>query len=209
MGDARNRFKLAAAAALAGAALAAVSPAWAARPTSPPGKPAPTQTQTNPGNGGGKSRGAQVNDQGVVQSVAATSVLLKALDGSTFTVPVSRQTRVLVDGRLGHLSDVKPGYVALVKWEGGSAAQQLEAFDLSAKSGERMATVEGVTKTSVAVTGASGNTVTIHVNVRTRVFLDGRLSTLRSVKPGYTLVATASTGKGGKPAGELLFLTPS
>jgi hypothetical protein len=191
----------------AGAALAAVSPVSAARPTtSPSGKPA--QTQTNPSNGA-KSRGAQVNDQGVVQSVAATSVLLKALDGSTFSVPVGRRTRVLVDGRIAQLGDVKPGSVALVKWEGGQAAQQLEAFDLSARSGERLATVEHVTKTSVAVTAASGGTVTIHANVRTRVFLDGKLSTLRSVKPGYTLVTTASTGKGGRPASELLFLTPS
>lgn len=208
MSRAKDSFKCAAAAVLAaGAALAAVSPASATRPsTSPSGKPA--QTHTSPSNAG-KSRGAQVNDQGVVQSVAATSVLLKALDGSTFSVPVGTQTRVLVDGRLALLKEVKPGSVALVKWEGGKAAQQLEAFDLSAKSGERLATVQDVTRTSVAVTAASGGTVTIHANVRTRVFLDGKLSTLRSVKPGYTLVTTASAGKGGKPAGELLFLTPS
>src|SRR5262249_46781744 len=116
---------------------------------------------------------------------------------------------VLVDGRLGLLRDVKPGSVAVVKWEGGKAAQQFEAFDLSAKSGERLATVERVTRGLVAVTAATGGTTTIHANVRTRVFLDGKLTTRSSIKPGYALVATATTGKGGKPAAELLFLTPS
>jgi hypothetical protein len=207
MSGAANRLRCAAAAVLFGTAvLVATSPATAARPaTVPSGKPAPTQT--NPGNG--KGRGAQVNDQGLVQSVSANSVLLKALDGSTFSVPVGPPTRVLVDGRLAHVGDVKPGFVALVKWEGGRWAQQLAAFDLSAKSGERLATVESVSKTSVGVSAASGGTATIHVNVRTRVFVDGKLSALSNVKAGYTLVTTASTAKGGKPAAELFFLTPS
>jgi hypothetical protein len=202
----RARF---AAALVAGAALGAVPPAWASRPTTKPTAPnKPPQAQTNPSNGG-KSRGAQVTDQGLVQSVAAAAVVLKALDGSSFSVPVGPQTRVLVDGRLAPLSEVKPGFVALVKWEGGKAPQQLAAFDLSAKSGERLATVQGVTKTSVAVSGANGGTVTIHVNVRTRVFVDGKLSTLRSVTAGYTLITSASTSKGGRPAAELRFLSPS
>src|SRR5262249_14739459 len=119
--------------------LAAAPGALAAPPaTSPSNKP--PQTQTNPSNGN-KGR-AEVNDQGLGQSATASAVLLKALDGSTFTVPVGPQTRILVDGRLATTADVKPGFVALVKWEGGKAAQQLAAFDLSAKSGERLATVE-------------------------------------------------------------------
>jgi hypothetical protein len=150
-----------------------------------------------------------VNDQGLVQSVASAAVVLRALDGSTFSVPVASQTRVLVDGRLAPLSEVKPGFVALVKWEGGGAAQQVAAFDLSATSGERLATVQEVSKTSVMVTGASGGTVTIHANVRTRVFVNGKLSTLGSVKGGYTLVTGAGTSKGGRPAAELRFLSPS
>jgi hypothetical protein len=211
MSGAPNSLKRAAAAAfVAAAALAAAAVASASPPSTTPsgGKPAQAQTNTNPSQGA-KSRGAQVTEQGLVQSVSATAVLLRALDGSTSTVPIGPQTRVLVDGGLAPLHDVKPGFVAIVKWAGGKAAQQLSAFDLSAKSGERLATVEEVTKTSVTVTAASGGTVTIHVNVRTRVFVDGKLSTIHSVKPGYTLVTSASTAKGGKPASELLFLTPS
>jgi hypothetical protein len=206
-GAPKNLKRAATAAVVAAAALAAAAVASASRPTATPsGKPA--QTQTNPSQGA-KSHGAQVTDQGLVQSVATGAVLLKALDGSTFSVPVGPQTRVLVDGRLAPLTDVKPGFAAIVKWQGGKAAQQLEAFDLSAKSGERLATVESVSKTAVGVTGASGGTVTIHANVRTRVFVDGKPATLPSVKTGYTLVLLPGTAKGGKPAAELRFLTPS
>jgi hypothetical protein len=209
MSYAPNSFKRAAAAVLvAAAALAAAAVASASRPAATPSGGKPAQTQTNP-SAGAKSHGGQVTEQGLVQSVSATAVLLKALDGSTSSIPVGPQTRVLVDGRFAPLGDVKPGFVAIVKWEGGKAAQQLEAFDLSAKSGERLATVESVSKTAVTVNGASGGSVTIHANVRTRVFLDGKPSTLKSVKSGYTLVLRAGTAKGGKPAGELRFLSPS
>jgi hypothetical protein len=207
MTGAPTTFKRAAAAALvAGAALAAVASASAARPATAPDKPA--QTQTNPSKGS-KSQGAQVSNQGLVQSISPAAVLLKALDGTTFSVPFGHQTRVLVDGRLAPASDIKPGFVVLIKWNGGKAPQQIAAFDLSAKSGERLATVENATKTAVVVTGASGGHQTIHVNVRTRVFVDGKLSSIRNVKAGYTLVTSAGTPKGGKPAVELFFLTPS
>src|SRR5262249_6691146 len=146
------------------AAFLAAAPAALAAPpaTSPSNKP--PQTQTDPSNGN-KGRGAQATNQGLVQSAPGIRALPNAARGR----PVPPQTRILVDGRLATTADVKPGFVALVKWEGGKAAHQLAAFDLSAKSGERLATVEGVTKTSVSVTGASGGTTTIHVNVRTRV----------------------------------------
>src|SRR4051794_15788972 len=119
------------------AALSAAPAASAARPATAPaqGKPDPARTSPSPSHGA-KSKGAQVSDQGLVQSVSAGAVVLKALDGSTFTVPVGARTRVLVDGKLAPLRDVKPGFVALVKWQGGNTAQQLAAFDLSAKSGE-------------------------------------------------------------------------
>jgi len=140
--------------------------------------------------------------------VTASEVVLKALDGSSVTVPVDGSTRVLVDGKVGTLQAVKPGFVAVAKWKAGKAAQQLQAFDLSAKSGERLATVKSVSSTRVVVTGANGGTVTIHANARTHVFLDGRPAALRSIDAGDTLVVTAATANHGKPAVELRFLSP-
>jgi hypothetical protein len=188
------------------AALVATPTALAARPSAPPGHSGTTQTKpANPP----QSHSAQQNAQGVVQSLAGRTVVVRALDGSTVTVPVGPGTRVLVDGKLSALAAVKPGFVAIVKWQGGPWAQQLEAFDLSPSSGERLAVVKSVSAKGVVVTGANGGTVTIHANVRTRVFLDGKPSTLASIDAGFTLVTTAGATKGGKPAAELVFLRPS
>ena len=202
MTHACSRFRWSAAVVLA--ALAATPTALAARPSTPPGKSG--QTQTKPG-GPPSSHSAHQNAQGVVQSLAGRTVVVRALDGSTVTVPIGPGTRVLVDGKAAALRDVKPGFVAIVKWEGGPWAQQLAAFDLSPASGERLAVVKTVSANGVIVTGANGGTVTIHANVRTRVFLDGKPSALANIEPGFTLVTTAT--KGGKPAAELDFLRPS
>jgi hypothetical protein len=189
------------------AALAAAVPAVAAPPSGNPSSNRPAQT-TNPSKPP-QSHGGQETDQGVVQSVSATEVVLKALDGSSVTVPVDAATRVLVDGKLSSLQNVEPGFVAVSKWKSGKAAQSLQAFDLSLKSGERLATVKSVSATRVVVTGANSGTVTIHANARTHVFLDGRPSALRSIEAGDTLVVTAATANHGKPAVELRFLSPS
>jgi hypothetical protein len=187
-------------------ALAAGAPAGAAPPNGNPSNSShtPTNAAKPP-----QAHGPQQTDQGVVQSVSATEVVLKALDGSSVTVPVDGSTRVLVDGKVGTLQAVKPGFVAVATWKPGKAAQALQAFDLSPKSGERLATVKSVSSTRVVVTGANGGTITIHANVRTHVFLDGRPSALRSIVSGDTLVVTGSTANHGKPAVELRFLSPS
>lgn len=189
------------------AALAAGPPAGAAPPSGTQSSK-PAQSQGNPSKPP-QGHGPQETDQGVVQSVSASEVVLKTLDGSSVTVPVDGSTRVLVDGKLGTLQAVKPGFVAVAKWKAGKAAQQLQAFDLSAKSGERLATVKSVSSTRVVVTGANGGTVTIHANARTHVFLDGRPAALRSIDAGDTLVVTGATANHGKPAVELRFLSPS
>jgi hypothetical protein len=189
-------------------ALAAAPAALAARPAaSPSGNP---QTTTHPSTPPSSRGGPPQTDQGVVQSVSGGTLVLKALDGSTVNVPVDGATRVLVDGKLATLAGVDPGFVAIVKWKPGKAAQLLEAFDLSAKSGERLATVKAVQSHAVVVSGASGGSVTIHVNVRTHVFLDGKPSSLGNVATGDTLVVGPGTvPKAGRPALELRFLRPS
>jgi hypothetical protein len=188
-----------------GVALAAATPAWATRPvTNPAGKPTggnPNQPAPSPGHA------AQETDQGVIQSLNGSTVLVKALDGSTLTVPVSQATHILVDGKVGTLADVKPGDVAVVRWKVGKAAQTLEAFDLSPSGGERLAVVKSVSASAVVVAGANGGSQTIHVNVRTRIYLDGRATTLHSIVAGDTLVLLGIPRR-GKPAAELAFLSP-
>jgi hypothetical protein len=121
---------------------------------------------------------------------------------------VGQGTRVLVDGRVAPLTDVKPGDVAVVKWKVGNPAQTFEAFDLAPGSGERLALVKSVGASTVVVAGASGGSQTIHANTRTRIYLDGKPTALHSIEPGDTLVLVG-VPKRGKPPAELAFLSPS
>jgi hypothetical protein len=206
--DRSNRLRSATLAALAlaaTAALAAAPPGRAARGAAPahpnaaaPAKAKPEQAKSPP------VRHGEQTDQGVVQSVSANAIVLKELDGSSVSVPVNAQTRVLVDGRPALLREVKPGFVAIAKWKDGKPAHDLRAFDLASDT-----IVQSVLAHAVVVTSAGGGTVTIKVNAKTRVFIDGKPAKLNDVKPGFIVVAGATGSKGGKPASELRVLNPS
>jgi hypothetical protein len=147
--------------------------------------------------------------QGIVQSVSARAVVLKELDGSTVRVPVDAKTRVLVDGKRASLRAVKPGFVAVATWTAGKATRELQAFDLSGQNAAGVAVVESVSADAVVVKDARGSTVTIRVDAKTRVLVDGKPASLRAVKPGYyTVVTNVKGSKGNKPASELHFLRP-
>jgi hypothetical protein len=211
MSEGSSRLRCATAAALAvattTAALAAAPPggaagaAAAAHPDAAAlGKPAqvgPTLAKSP-----GPSRG-EPTARGVVQSVSARAVVLKELDGSSVSVPVDATTRVFVDGKPASLGAVKPGFLVVAKWVVGKVAQELQAFDLNAPG---FAVVESVSAHAVVVKEFRGSTVTIPVNAKTRVFVDGKPASLRDVKRGYYIVVKGS--KGNKPARELRFLRP-
>jgi hypothetical protein len=147
--------------------------------------------------------------QGIVQSVSARAVVLKELDGSTVSVPVDAKTRVLVDGKPASLRAVKPGFVVVAKWKAGKATQELQAFDLSGQNAAGVAVVESVSADAVVVKEARGSTVTIPVDAKTRVLIDGKPASLRDVKPGYyTVITNVKGSRGNKPASELRFLRP-
>ena len=50
--------------------------------------------------------------------------------------------------------------------------------------------------------------MTIPVDAKTHVLVDGKRTTLAAVKTGYTVVIPANPSKNGKPAHELRFLRP-
>jgi hypothetical protein len=76
------------------------------------------------------ARGGQTSE-GVVQSLSATTVTLRQLDGTTVAIPVDRQTVVLVDGRPGRIGDASPGYVVVASWASGSPASVLLFYSAS------------------------------------------------------------------------------
>ena len=180
----------------------------AAAHSNPPAAHSPNGTSGKPTSAGSSASHAERTDQGVVQSIVAGTVVLKELDGSAVSIPVDDGTVILLDGRQGALGDVKPGFVAIAKWKPGGSARLLQAFNLSPQSGESIATVRSLRPNGVIVTSADGSTVTIHTNAKTRVLIDGKQATLRGVKAGFTLVTSAATRSGRKPASELRFLSP-
>lgn len=189
----------------------------AAASASHSGKPTSTASVQSNGNGSGRSgtaptghghgRPGSGSAQGIVQSVDATSVVLTELDGSTVTISITPATRVFVDGSHARVGEVEPGFVVAVTWVGGKA-RVLEAFDLSSPGVVEMGVVRSVSARIVVVRRSDGATVRIRVGPHTRVLLDGSPVSLHAVKPGYAVVFTAATAKGGKPAALLRFLRP-
>jgi hypothetical protein len=66
-------------------------------------------------------------DRGKVMSVDASTLTLKERDGSIVAIPVGPRTVVRVDGRLGSLSLVQPGFSALTRRVDGGPAKLVRA----------------------------------------------------------------------------------
>ena len=84
----------------------------------------------------------------------------------------------------------------------------LQAFDLSGQHAVSVGVVDSVSTGVLVVKESGGTTVSIPVNAKTRVLVDGKPASLAAVKGGYTVVLTAKDSKGDKPAHELRFLRP-
>jgi hypothetical protein len=146
--------------------------------------------------------------QGIVQSVSARAVVLRELDGTTVSVAVAPSTHVFVNGKRASVRDVKTGFVASAAWKPGNPARVLQAFDLSGPNAVSVGVVRSVATDALVVTETGGTTVSIAVNARTRVLVDGKPATLGAVKPGYTVVIDIRGSKGKKATHELRFLRP-
>jgi hypothetical protein len=195
---------LAVAAALAAAPQARAAEAQAAaRPGGDaPGKPA--KAGDPPAKHPSPAAPAQTA-QGVVQAVVTGAVVLRELDGSSVRVPVGPKTRVFVDGKRAHLSDVQGGFVVIASWSARKPTPELQA--LSPQGAAGLTVVQSVLANAVVVQAPNGTAVTIRVNAGTRVFVDGQPVTLRAVGPGFTLITRAAHSKGARPARELRFLS--
>jgi hypothetical protein len=146
--------------------------------------------------------------QGIVQSVLPKAIVLRELDGSTVRVLVGPSTRVFVDGKRATLHDIRRGFVATATWTAGKPARVLQAFNLSGQHPVRVGIVDSLSNGVLEVTLTGGGTLSIPVNAKTHVLVDGKRATLAAVKTGYTVVIPAMSSKGNRPAHELRFLRP-
>jgi hypothetical protein len=146
--------------------------------------------------------------KGIVQSVSPKSIVLRELDGSTVRIPVAPTTRVFVDGKRATLANVKRGFVVTVTWTAGKPARVLQAFNLSGQHAVSVGVVDSLSDGVLEVTLLDGSSLSIPVDAKTHVLVDGKRAGLAAVKTGYTVVIPAKPSKSSKPVNELRFLRP-
>lgn len=147
-------------------------------------------------------------------------LVLKALDGSTIVVAIDARTRVLIDGKPASISDVRPGFVAVVTMRGasGQAALEVDAFTTSPGPAAPAATVAGVVRSvspgRLVLATLDGRILTVVIDAAARVSVDGQSASLDDVRAGFVAVVRPRTGKqggkGGKNGGpqEVFAFTP-
>jgi hypothetical protein len=142
-------------------------------------------------------RGTTV-DRGVIQSIDASHITLRALDGSTVTLDLFPGTRVKLNGKRASLADIGPGLVAEVTADRKGRALQIRAFGTSpaaAATTTERGIVTSVTKRSISFTALDGGTRTVTIDRLTRFRLLGRPAGARVVRPG-AVVAVTHAGDG-------------
>jgi hypothetical protein len=198
----RRRSALFACAALALATLVWSGAAAAGTSPNPAGPPA-----TAPSSAG---KDGPASERGIVQSASADRLVLKALDGSTIVVAIDTRTRVSIDGKRASISDVRPGFVAVVTMRGASrqAALEVDAFTTSPGVAPPGQTVAGVVRSvspgRLVLTSLDGRILTIVIDAAARVYVDGKPASLVDVRAGFVAVVRQQTGKqsgGGKHSG--------
>ena len=135
-------------------------------------------------------------DRGIVQSVSASGIVLKVLDGTTLTIPIDSKTRVFLNGRPASILDIEPGVVAVVTYDGGEkapAAREVRAFSPSfhpATFNGGRGTVQSVSAGTLVLEGLDGGTLHVKIDKKTRVLLNGKHKPILDIEPGSVAVVT-------------------
>jgi hypothetical protein len=121
-------------------------------------------------------------DQGVVQSVADRTIVIRALDGSSMSFVVGGATRVLLNGARVTLSTIRPGFVAEVTHRGTGRAFRIRA--LGRFAAVEHGVVRSVSRQELLLEREGGGELTIPVTRRTKVRRGGVPIGRWAVRPG-------------------------
>jgi hypothetical protein len=133
-------------------------------------------------------------ERGIVQSIDASAVVLRALDGTDVTVTLGSRTRLRLNGRAASLDQIRPGFVAEAVTVGSGPARVLRAFGRLEPNVEHGALVQ-LGARALVLRRVEGDRVRIPLGVRTSVWRGGRRVRLRSLRPGLQLeVVLAANG---------------
>lgn len=144
------------------------------------------------------------NDQGIVQSVDATRIEVRALDGSVASFAVSGATRVRVNGRPARLTDIRPGYVATITHNGDRPAVLIRAFGRPAMVTSR-GVVISLARTAITI-GSDAGPVTIPLDSGTVFRFRGGPGFRWQARPGALVVVKY---RDGSPAKSVNVLKPA
>ncbi|MBA3717195.1 MAG: hypothetical protein H0W87_03070 [Actinobacteria bacterium] len=137
-----------------------------------------------PGADAGKGKKGLIH--GVVQSVGSDSVTLKGKKGDPVTIQVNADTKIVVNGKAGALSDIQVGYRAAAKLSApGGPAKLLRAHEPPEPGTVVVGNVDSVGSDSITLKKKDGSTITIAVNSDTKILVDGKAATLADVETGY------------------------
>jgi len=134
-------------------------------------------------------------DRGVVQSVAASHIVLRELDGTLVALAVAPGTRVFVNGRRAAMADLQPGFVAAVTHDGTAPATAVRAFGRVQTTVDHGVVVSRAGRILTIRTDA-GPALTFRLTLRTTIRFRGLPAGLGAVRAGRLAAVTHT------PAGE-------
>jgi hypothetical protein len=144
-----------------------------------------------PASGLAVPRGTSV-DSGVVQSVGLGQIVLKALDGHSFTVNVSDATRVRLNGTRAAVTDIQQGFVATAFHDGTAPARLVIAFGRPALVTDR-GFVTALTRSLITLRAVDGTTVSVPLDATTQFRPFGFARRFLS-RPGTLVTVTHAVG---------------
>ncbi len=140
-------------------------------------------------------------DRGVVQSVSATEIVLRGLDGSTLAFAILPRTQVLVNGSPANITAIQPGFSAAVTHTAAGKAMVIRAYGkVRAVKRTDKGVIVSLTPTLVELRQTDGTVVSVGVGPQTSVILNNVPASLAELRPGY-LAAVLHVGT--QPAREI------
>jgi len=145
------------------------------------------------GTAGAAARDLSV-DRGIVQSISATRIVLRELDGSMVSIAVGDNTRVLVNGFPGTSEDIQPGFVAAVTHRGATPARLIRAVGRLLPVVDRGVVVSASAR-GLVIRTIDGTNLTFRLTARTRIRWRGVPAGMAALRAGR-LVEVAHTRAG-------------
>jgi uncharacterized protein DUF5666 len=134
---------------------------------------------------------------GVVQAVGADSLTLKRKQGSPATIQVSSDTKIVVNGKPGALSDIQVGYRALVRLKAaGGPAKAIRAHQPPAPGAVVRGRVDSVGTDSITIKKKDGTLVPIPVDSNTKIRVKGKPGALADIHPGDRALVLRTSADG-------------